>query len=387
MVKKISILGSTGSIGRNSLRVIEEHPDRFKAVALAGGENLEELCRQIEVHKPRLVSISSAGLAAEVRKRFAGRRIDVLCGREGLDAVARCAEADIVIVSLVGSIGLMPTYNALASGKDVALANKEALVMAGRFLKDLAREKGVSILPIDSEHSAIHQCLAGRSPESVRKFILTGSGGPFRGMSHNDLERVGPEQALKHPVWKMGKKITIDSATLANKGLEVIEAHWLFDAPPEKIEVLIHPECIVHSMIEFRDGSILCQMGVADMRIPIQYALSYPERLPLDIEPLELASLGPLTFEKPDFQKFPCLTLAYEALKKGDRTTVAYNCANEVANESFRSGRLGFLGIPKVIEETMMRSEAGSCRSVEEILDLEIQSRKEARRIVDALSA
>jgi 1-deoxy-D-xylulose-5-phosphate reductoisomerase len=385
-LKRVAVLGSTGSIGRNCLRVIESHPERFRAVALAGGKNYEAICDQIERHHPELVSCGDPSLAGRLRARFSSGTTEILCGAEGLEAVAGLESADIVASALVGSVGLMPTYKALQAGKNVALANKETMVMAGRLLTELAEKKGSLIIPVDSEHSAIHQCLAGDRKEAVRRLILTGSGGPFRKLTPEALDRVSPEQALKHPVWRMGRKITIDSATLANKGLEVIEARWLFGAAPDRIAVLIHPECVIHSMVEFVDGSILCQMGAADMRIPIQYALSYPERLETDVEKLDLISVGALTFEEPDVRRFPCLKLAYTALREGDRATVAYTCSNDVANERFLSGGLAFAAISRVIEETMARIGGGALRSMEEVLELEVRSRREAEASIRRLT-
>ena len=347
-MKNIVILGSTGSIGRSALRVIEANPDRFRVVGLTGHRNVTLLIEQAIKFKPLAVAVSTPEAASEVR---AALGIPVYVGVEGIEAIASLERADLVISSIVGSHGLMPTMAAIRAGKAIGLANKETLVMAGEVVMAEARTRGVDILPVDSEHSAIFQCLEGRAPGSVRKLILTASGGPFIGMTTRELEAVTPEAALKHPSWSMGRKITVDSATLMNKGLEVIEAHHLFDAAPEIIDVVIHPQSIIHSMVEFIDGSCLAQLSVPDMRGAIAYAMSCPERIEAAIPALNLASTGTLTFHAPDKAAFPCLCLAYDALSAGGTMPAVLNAANEVAVEAFLEGRIGFMDIPALIRQ------------------------------------
>jgi 1-deoxy-D-xylulose-5-phosphate reductoisomerase len=378
-MKGLSILGSTGSIGTNTLRVVEAFPDRFRVVALAGGRNVERLADQIARHRPRTISVAS-----ETARERLGRLVDlsgmeVGVGQAGMIAVATHAEAQMVVASAVGAVGLVPTYRAIEAGKDMALANKETLVMAGELIVKLARERGVRLLPIDSEHCALHQCLAGRAPETVERLILTASGGPFRSRPRDAFHRVTPEEALAHPTWSMGKKITIDSATMMNKGLEVIEARWLFGIEAEHIGVLIHPQSIVHSMVEFRDGTLLAQLGVTDMRVPIQYALSYPEVWEAAIPRFDLSRARHLDFEPPDGERFPCLDLAYGALARGGSLPAVLNAANEEAVGSFLEGMLPFPGIADTIAAVMGDHPPAAVGALEDVLAADVWARQRAR--------
>jgi 1-deoxy-D-xylulose-5-phosphate reductoisomerase len=352
-VKRIAILGSTGSIGRSALAVVDAHADRLQVVGLAAGENAELLGAQIARYKPRIAAMAS-GAALDRLKQNGTSSVTVAgTGRDGLVAVASHPDADLVLCASSGTDGLEAVLAAIERGKTVALANKEVLVMAGGIVTEAARRRGVAILPVDSEHNAIHQCLHARPPAELKRVILTASGGPFRGRPPSDLTGVTPDDALKHPTWRMGRKITIDSATLMNKGLEVIEAHWLFGVRANQVDVVIHPQSVVHSMIELTDGSIIAQLGVTDMRLPIQYAFSYPDRWPAPLPSLDLARAGRLEFDAPDTQAFPCLRLAYRALGAERSLPVVLNAANEVAVARFLDGRIGFTSIPIVIERTM----------------------------------
>ncbi len=382
--RKIAILGSTGSIGRNTLDVVSRFPDRFQVVALAAGENISLLLEQTRRFRPKLISCKNEALAARLKPELPPG-VELLSGREGAFAVATHPEAELVVSAMVGAVGLLPTYEAIKAGKTLALANKETLVMAGPLVMAEARARGVEILPVDSEHSAIFQCLSAGKREEVDRLILTASGGPFRTKSSEELRRVTPKQALKHPNWEMGAKITIDSATLMNKGLEVIEAHFLFEVPAEKIKVKIHPQSIVHSLVEFVDGSVIAQLGIPDMRIPIAYALAYPERLPLDLPRLDLVSASPLTFEEPDLRRFPCLRLAYEALEMGGTAPTVLNAANEVAVEAFLNGRLRFDQIPLLVEKVLQEVAVSPGNSLEEVLEADILARIQAEKIIDQL--
>ncbi|MGE0703620.1 MAG: 1-deoxy-D-xylulose-5-phosphate reductoisomerase [Vicinamibacterales bacterium] len=353
-MKRISILGSTGSIGQSALAVIDAHADRLSVVGLAAGENAEALAGQVARYRPRVVSMATAAAAARLRELQSLNDVSIAPpGPDGLVAVASHPDADIVLCASSGTDGLEAVLAAIAHGKTIALANKEVLVMAGGIVTDAARRKGVEILPVDSEHNAIHQCLAGRSTSEVKRLVLTASGGPFRGRRGPELESVSAADALRHPTWRMGRKITIDSATLMNKGLEVIEAHWLFGVDASQIDVVVHPQSVVHSMIELVDGSVIAQLGVTDMRLPIQYAFSYPERWPAPLPPLDLRSAGRLDFDAPDLDAFPCLRLAYQALRAERSLPVVLNAANEIAVSMFLEGQLGFTQIPRVIEGAM----------------------------------
>jgi 1-deoxy-D-xylulose-5-phosphate reductoisomerase len=356
-VKRIAILGSTGSIGQSALAVIDAHADRLQVVGLAAGENAEPLAAQIAQYRPRVAAMATGEAIDRLKQTGgSGERAGVLIGgtgRDGLVAVASHPDVDLVLCASSGTEALEAVLAAIEHRKTIALANKEVLVMAGGFVTEAAARKGVAILPVDSEHNAIHQCLHGRSRSEVRRLVLTASGGPFRGRSASDLQAVSADEALKHPTWRMGRKITIDSATLMNKGLEVIEAHWLFGVGGNQIDVVIHPQSVVHSMVELTDGSIIAQLGITDMRLPIQYAFSYPERWNALLPPLDLARAGRLDFEVPDTEAFPCLRLAYRALDAARSLPVVLNAANEIAVALFLEGRLAFTAIPDVIERTM----------------------------------
>ena len=361
-MRGIAILGATGSIGRSALAVVDANPGRLQVVGLAAGENAALLAVQIARYRPAAAAVSSAAALGELMERLgvAGLPKTLDSGREGLLAVATHPEVDVVLCASSGTAALEAVLAAIDAGKTIALANKEVLVMAGSLMIDAARRKGVAILPVDSEHNAIHQCLHGRRRNEVRRLILTASGGPFRTRSLEDLERVTPEDALQHPTWQMGRKITVDSATLMNKGLEVIEARWLFGMTAREIDVVIHPQSIVHSMVELRDGSVIAQMSVTDMRLPIQYAFSYPDRWEAPMSSLDVSRLGTLDFMPPDLDRFPCLRLAYDALKQGGAWPIVLNAANEMAVEEFLSGRLAFLAIPRVIEAALIASDRES---------------------------
>jgi 1-deoxy-D-xylulose-5-phosphate reductoisomerase len=378
----VAVLGSTGSIGVQALDLIDRFPERFQVVALSAGCNAGQLARQVLKHRPRLVAIGDERRKGELEAaaRDSGSRL--LVGTEGLLEVAACADADVVLAAIVGSAGLLPTYHALKAGKVVALANKESLVMAGPLMLQAAGESGGSLIPVDSEHSALHQCLRGESIESVHRLILTASGGPFRTTPLEGLASVTAAQALKHPVWEMGKKISVDSATLMNKGLEVIEAHWLFGLPGDRIDVILHPQSSVHSMVEMVDGSVICQMGVPDMRGPIQYALGYPDRFAGPVGPLDLSQARSLEFYPVDRQRFPSLDLAYGALEAGGTSPAVLNAANEVAVQTFLAGGMDFLSIPAVVREVLDGHQPRPVHSIEEILDADRSAREEAERIV-----
>jgi 1-deoxy-D-xylulose-5-phosphate reductoisomerase len=352
-VKRLAILGSTGSIGQSALAVVAAHPERLVVVALAAGANVERLAEQARLFQPRIVAIGTAGGAERFRSAVASDTPDVVTGEDGLMAVATHPAVDIVICASSGTTALRAVLAAIEAGKTIALANKEVLVMAGELVMAAARRTGAPILPVDSEHNAIHQCLHGRRLDEVRRLILTASGGPFRGWTNEELKRVDPALALKHPTWQMGRKITIDSATLMNKGLEVIEARWLFNVDAERIDVLVHPQSIVHSMVEFCDGSVIAQLGVTDMRLPIQYACSYPDRWETQLPSLDLVTAGRLEFCHPDLDRFPCLALAYQALRTGGTLPCVLNAANEIAVEAFLNGTLPFTSIAHVITRTM----------------------------------
>jgi 1-deoxy-D-xylulose-5-phosphate reductoisomerase len=351
-VKRIAILGSTGSIGQSALAVVDAHPDRIRVVGLAAGENAERLAEQSARYRPAIVAMGSTSAVDRFRQVAAGPTV-AGCGREGLVAVASHPDVDLVLCASSGTDGLEAVLAAIEHGKTVALANKEVLVMAGGIVTEAARRRRVAILPVDSEHNAIHQCLHGRGAAEVKRIVLTASGGPFRGRCASDLASVTPVDALQHPTWRMGRKITIDSATLMNKGLEVIEAHWLFGLGPDQIDVVVHPQSVVHSMVELVDGSVIAQIGVTDMRLPIQYAFSYPDRWPAQLPSLDLARVGRLEFDRPDTEAFPCLRLAYRALQDARSLPVVLNAANEVAVAEFLEGRLPFTGIAAVIAQAM----------------------------------
>jgi 1-deoxy-D-xylulose-5-phosphate reductoisomerase len=353
-VKNLAILGSTGSIGRSALAVVDAHPSRLRLVAVAAGDNARLLAEQVRQYRPAIAAMATPE-AVDRLKAACGDAAPIRLegGPDGLVAVATHPDVDIVLCASSGTAALEAVLAAIEAGKIIALANKEVLVMAGELVMGAARRRGVPILPVDSEHNAIHQCLHGRQHSEIRRLILTASGGPFRRFTSDELEHVTPEAALRHPTWQMGRKITIDSATLMNKGLEVIEARWLFDVPADQIDVLIHPQSIVHSMVELHDGSVIAQLGVTDMRLPIQYACSYPDRWEAALPSLDLCRTPRLEFHPPDTARFPCLALAYRALRDGGTLPVVLNAANEVAVEAFLDGRLAFSAIPRLIEMTM----------------------------------
>ncbi len=353
-MKNLAILGSTGSIGQSALSVVDAHADRLRVITLAAGENAERLAEQVARYRPRLAAMASGAARARFADLAAAADVEIAApGREGLVAAATHADVDLVLCATSGTDGLEAVLAAIDCGKTIALANKEVLVMAGAIVMDAARRRGVPILPVDSEHNAIHQCLQGRSAGELKRLVLTASGGPFRGMSAADMARVSAADALNHPTWRMGRKITIDSATLMNKGLEVIEAHWLFGVPADRIDVVVHPQSVVHSMVELVDGSVIAQLGVTDMRLPIQYAFAYPERWAAPHAPLDLSRAGRLEFCDPDLDAFPCLRLAYRALREGTSFPVVLNAANEVAVALFLEGRIGFSAIARIIERTL----------------------------------
>jgi 1-deoxy-D-xylulose-5-phosphate reductoisomerase len=381
-VKNLAILGSTGSIGRSALSVVDAHPARLRVVGLAAGDNAARLAEQVRTYRPAVVGIGSGEGADRLRgciEPGALPRLEV--GSEGLTAVATHPDVHIVICASAGTAALEAVIAAIEAGKTIALANKEVLVMAGELVMEAARRKSVAVLPVDSEHNAIHQCLHGRRREEVRRLILTASGGPFRTWPAADLARVDRELALRHPTWQMGPKITIDSATLMNKGLEVIEARWLFDVPPERIDVVVHPQSIVHSMVELSDGSVIAQLGVTDMRLPIQYACSYPERWEAALPSLDLVKAGPLEFMPPDDERFPCLALAYRALRSGGTLPIVLNAANEVAVEAFLAGTLGFTSIARVIAAAMDAHRPARGSTLADIRETDAWARDYARTV------
>jgi 1-deoxy-D-xylulose-5-phosphate reductoisomerase len=379
-MKGLSILGSTGSIGTNVLRVVDAFPGRFEVVGLAAGGNVEMLAEQVARHRPKAVSVADPVALERLSRLVDLSSLRALTGREGMVEVATRPEARMVVASAVGAVGLVPTYRALEAGKDVALANKETLVMAGELMLARAGETGARLLPIDSEHCALHECLDGRRREDVRRLILTASGGPFRDRARESFFRITREEALAHPTWRMGPKITIDSATLMNKGLEVIEARWLFGVEASRIDVLIHPQSVVHSMVELVDGTVLAQLGVTDMRMPIQYALSYPERWEAAIPGLDFTNAMQLDFAPPDRSKFPCLSLAYRALEQGGTAPAALNAANEEAVAAFLDGRVPFPAIPESIQEVLETEPKATATALEGVLEADRRARERARQ-------
>lgn len=387
-MKHIALLGSTGSIGVNVLEVVRQFPDLYSIVGLAAGRNVERMSAQVLEFDPELVSVYDEQCAQRLKELlppvYHGR---IVFGTSGNEEVAALPAADITVSSIVGGAGLLPTLAAIKAKKIVGLANKETLVMAGKLVMESARENGVPLLPIDSEHSAIFQSLEAGRREDVAKIILTASGGPFRGKTAEELQSVTRAQALNHPNWSMGQKITIDSATLMNKGLEVIEAKWLFGMDVEMIEVVVHPQSVVHSLVEYQDGSVMAQLGIPDMRIPIAYALSYPKRLPLKLQPLKLSQCSNLEFYEPDFGCFPALRLAFEAIRSGGIAPAVLNAANEVAVAAFLAERIAFPDIAFTVEETLSRIQNGSEDSLDDILGADAAARREAEKLVSALSA
>ncbi len=381
-MKNVAVLGSTGSIGENTLDVISRFPERFRVLSLAAGSNrLERLAAQLEATGARTVSVPGPGDADRLRS-MTGPGVEIGWGTEGLIRAATAEGVDLVVSAVVGAAGLVPTYAAVLGGKDVALANKESLVVAGELVMAAARKTGAQLLPVDSEHSALFQSLEGHRAEDVRRLVLTASGGPFRGRTRASLQGVTVSEALAHPNWSMGRKITIDSATLMNKGLEVIEARWLFDVEPERVEVTLHPQSVIHSLVEFVDGSMIGQLGMPDMRGPISYALAYPERLPMEGLNLDLWSLSELTFEAPDLDTFPCLSLAYHALEQGGSAPAVLSGANEIAVDAFLSERIGFLEIPQLVADALDAHSVVALDSVHTALDADRWARQYAREWV-----
>jgi len=379
-MKKIIILGATGSIGRNCLEVIRANPRRFRLIGISANRNMGQCEKIIGEFRPKMAAISHPASFMRLKKAAHGRT-SILAGEEGILEMIESLDADTIVSAIVGSAGLLPTLASVKKGVRVAIANKEPMVMAGRLITGAAKKSGASLLPIDSEHSAVFQCLNGESDRRLKEIILTASGGPFLHTAYRELAKVTPAMALKHPKWKMGAKITIDSATLMNKGLEVIEARWLFGVPPEKIKVLIHPQSIVHSMVEFEDTSVMAQMGIPDMKVPIAYALSHPDRLPASQRRLDLVKEKKLEFFPPDTKRFPCLNLAYSALAKGGTMPAVLNAANEAAVEAFLEGRAGFLDIPRLVEQAMSGVPLRADSKLENI----IKAHKEGRELVKAL--
>uniref|UniRef100_UPI00402874A3 1-deoxy-D-xylulose-5-phosphate reductoisomerase n=1 Tax=Prevotella sp. TaxID=59823 RepID=UPI00402874A3 len=381
MKKQICILGSTGSIGTQALDVIRQHPDLYEAYALTANDSVEKLAEQAREFNPAAVVIANEARYEELKAKLADTDVKVYAGHKALCEIVEAGPVDMVLAALVGFAGLEPTIRAIKARKKICLANKETLVVAGELILDLVSKYHVDLLPVDSEHSAIFQCLVGEEMNEVDKILLTCSGGPFRNFTHEQLLTVTAADALRHPTWKMGAKITIDSASLMNKGFEVMEAKWLFGVPAEKIEVLVHPQSVVHSGVQFKDGVVKAQLGVPDMRLPIQYAFSFPKRLPLNGDRLDLFSTRKLEFFKPDVQKFPCLRLAYEALGEGGNMPCILNAANEVANAAFRRGECSFLGMAEVIERTMRQASFDKTPN----LDTYFQTDAEARQIAASL--
>ncbi|HLE32439.1 MAG TPA: 1-deoxy-D-xylulose-5-phosphate reductoisomerase [Bacteroidota bacterium] len=379
--RNIAVLGSTGSIGRNSLEVIKGLPDRFRVTYLTANKNTDLLAQQIRIFKPRGVVVLDENRASALKNQMNGS-VEFLTGVHGLKEVVRRDDVDIVISSLVGFAGLEPTIEAIRHHKTVALANKETLVAAGQLITALLREYGVQLIPIDSEHSAILQCLQGEDPARIARLILTASGGPFLNKPLQEFGSITVDQALHHPNWQMGRKITVDSATLMNKGLEVIEAHWLFGLPAQKIDVVIHPQSIIHSMVEFVDGSVKAQLGIPDMKLPIQYALTFPDRFPMNGERLSFPKLQSMTFSEPDRNKFRCLQLAYDALSRGGTLPAAMNAANEVAVEAFLTKRITFKRIPEVIENAMTTHKTISSPELPDIIEADRLTRQHAETLI-----
>jgi 1-deoxy-D-xylulose-5-phosphate reductoisomerase len=387
-MRRIAILGSTGSIGRSTLSVVESYPDRFQVAALAAGSNLEAAVEQAIRWKPRVLSIESEVNAESLRNRLRSRglhEVEVVHGPAGCVRVSTHPDVDFVVSAIVGVAGLEATYEAVRAGKTLGLANKECLVAAGELITAEARRQGKPLLPIDSEHNAVHQCMRGGRREEVKRIWLTASGGPFLHTPKSQFPSITPEQALNHPTWKMGKRITIDSATLMNKGFEVIEACHLFHVPPSQVEVIVHPQSTIHSMVEFVDGSILAQFSVTDMRLPILYALTYPERIPSDLR-FPVMNLRQLDFSPPDMRKFGCLGLAYEAAEAGGAMPVALNAADEIAVAAFLDGTISFDDIPRVIEDVLSTTKTGKIESIQQVLATDLEARRAARERVEKLT-
>lgn len=381
-MKTIALLGSTGSIGVSTLALVREFPERFTVSGMVAGRNLKLLAKQIKEYSPKCVSIEREEDVPQLRRLIGKQKVEILFGQGGAETIAAAPEVEVVLAAIVGGAGLMPVLKGLLAGKEIALANKEALVMAGEIFVDAAKKKGVRLLPVDSEHSAIFQCLQGNQRSDVDKIILTASGGPFLRTPFSDLAKVSVAQALKHPNWKMGQKITIDSATMMNKGLEVIEARWEFDIAPSAIDVVIHPQSVVHSMVRYQDGAIMAQLGIPDMRIPIAYALAFPNRLKGSWRPLDLTAHGVLNFLPVEQKRFPALSLAYDALEEGGTMPTVLNAANEIAVDAFLARRIGFREIHRIIIKTMERHVNRRAREIGEILEIDRWSREAALSLI-----
>ncbi len=384
-MKKLAILGSTGSIGKSTLSIVESFPERYRVVSLAAGTNLEAVFAQCIRWLPRVVSVATEELAADLSRRLGAHgtsSTEVVWGNSGATYAATLAEVDFVVSAIVGVAGLEATYAAVCAGKTIGLANKECLVAAGEIIIAAALKHGAALIPIDSEHNAVHQCMRAGQHSEVKQIWLTASGGPFRSTPLVDFERITPAQALKHPTWVMGQRITIDSATMMNKGFEVIEACRLFDLSPSKVRVTVHPQSTIHSLVEFVDGSILAQLSVTDMRLPILYALAYPERVPSDMS-FDIETLNYLNFSPPDFQRFPCLRLAYEAAETGGTACIALNAADEIAVAAFLAGEIPFMGIPRTIEEVLAATSAARPVSIDEVLLADKEARERARATIE----
>ncbi len=385
-MKNICLLGSTGYIGINSLKVIKGNQERYRIVALGAGKNIDLLLNQIKEFKPRFAAVINSDLAKDLKIRLNNvTNTEILYGTEGYVEIATLSDVDIAIAAMTGSSGLLPTFSAITAGKDVALANKETLIIAGSLLMKESQKRGVNIFPIDSEHSAILQSIQGHNREDLKKIILTGSGGPFKDSSIERLSKVTPEEALKHPNWKMGRKITIDSATMMNKGMEAIEAKWLFNVDIDQIEILLHPQSIIHSMVEYMDGSIIAQLAPTDMRIPISYALSYPRHLKGELPSLDLLDIGKLSFGKPDKKKFRCLDLALSAGKIGKSMPAILNGADEIAVNAFLEGKIGFLEIPQLVEKTMEKHETFPIDSIDQAMEADQWAKSRATEILEEM--
>ena len=386
-MKRITLLGATGSVGLRTLDLVSSFPEEFRVVGLAArGSNVERVADLCRKYSPRAVALLDGGALDQLARILPSPRPELLVGPDGLVALTRDVDADVVVSALVGGAGLLPTMAAIVAGRTVALANKETLVMAGSLMTAAARARGVRLLPVDSEHSAVFQCLAGHNRADVHRILLTASGGPFRETPKANLAAMTVEDALKHPTWKMGAKITIDSATLMNKGLEIIEARWLFDVASDQVQVVVHPQSIVHSMVEYVDGSVIAQLGLADMGVPILYALTYPERRPTPAARLDLTRVGQLTFYAPDTDKFPCLRLARGALERGGAAPVVLNAANEIAVAAFLDRRIGFTEIAQLIEWALDAASAVAVRSLEECVAIDAETRLRVGRRIDARS-
>ncbi len=381
-MRSLTILGSTGSIGLSTLDVVRQHPEKFSISCLAAGQDVTVLAEQIKEFMPDAVSVKDAESAKKLEALLEDYKPEIFYGVEGASTIASADGSDMVVSAIVGAAGLVPTVNAIKAGKHIALANKETLVVAGQLVSDLVKKHNVRLLPVDSEHSAIFQSLEGHRTEDVERIILTASGGPFRNTSAEELKNVKLEQALKHPQWSMGAKITIDSATMMNKGLEVIEAHWLFNMPAEKIGVVVHPQSIIHSMVEYIDGCVIAQLGSPDMRAPIAYALSYPERCESGIQKLDLIKIGTLTFEEPDMVRFPALSLAFDALKAGRTYPAVLNAANEIAVAAFLDKKIGFTDIAATVDKTMQAHQAYTPVELDEYLQADRWARETAQKFI-----